>query len=79
LAEDPKFGFAQATDVVDYWIRSGRINKNEGERLIRDHDHKLDQRALDDFFQFTGFTDREFWNIVDKFYIRYLFEKVDAL
>lgn len=75
----PKFGFARATDVVGYWIRSGRINKNEGAQLIRDHDHKLDQRALDDFLQFTGFTDREFWNIVDKFYNRDIFEKVDGV
>lgn len=71
----PKFGFARATDVVGYWIRSGRISKEEGVELIRQHDHKLDQLVLDDFLNFTGYSDREFWRIVDKFYNRELFEK----
>jgi len=75
----PKFGFARATDVVGYWIRSGRITKEEGARLIREHDHKLDQRALDDFLHFTGYTDHEFWEIVDKFYNHDIFEKKDGI
>lgn len=71
----PKFGFARATDVSGYWIRSGKITLKEAAQLIKDHDHKLDQRALDDFLQFTGYTDEYFWYIVDKFYNRELFEK----
>ena len=74
----PKYGFARATDVVGYWIRSGRISKEEGIRLIRENDHKLDQIVLDDFLQFTGYTYKEFWDIVDKFYNKDIFEKVDG-
>lgn len=74
----PKFGFARATDVVGYWIRSGRITKEEGMRLIKDNDHKLDQRVLQDFLDFTGYTDKEFWNIVDKFWNKDIFEKVNG-
>jgi len=61
-----KFGFGRATDVVGYWIRSGRITKERGAALIKEHDHKLDQRILADFLQFTGYSDKEFWNIAEK-------------
>jgi N-acetyl sugar amidotransferase len=71
----PKFGFSRATDVVGYWIRSGRISRGEGARLIRENDHRLDQRVLDDFLRFTGYTDRELWSIVDRFYNMEVFEK----
>ena len=71
----PKFGFGRATDVVGYWRRSGLITKEEGFKLIKEHDHKLDQKVLDDFLNFTGYTYREFWDIVDKFWNRELFYK----
>ena len=60
----PKFGFTHTTDVCCYWIRGGKITREEAIELVRQHDHKLDQRALDDFLQFTGYTDEEFWEIV---------------
>jgi len=72
-----KYGFARVTDVVGYWIRSGKITKEEGLKLIKEHDHKLDQKVLDDFLEFTGYTYKEFWNIVDKFYNKNIFEKID--
>ena len=31
----PKFGFQRTTDLVGYWIRGGRINKEEGIKLIK--------------------------------------------
>ena len=31
----PKFGFARATDVVGYWIRSGKISREQGASLMR--------------------------------------------
>lgn len=71
----PKFGFSRATDVVGYWIRSGRITKEEGIKLIEENDHKLDQRVLQDFLEFTGYSHREFWEIVEKFWNRDIFEK----
>jgi len=73
----PKFGFARATDVVGYWIRSGRITKEKGKEFILKHDHVLDQRILDDFLQFTGYSTREFWDLVETFWNLDLFEKID--
>jgi hypothetical protein len=74
----PKFGFARATDVVGYWIRSGKISKEQGVSLIREHDHKLDQKVLDDFLAFTGYSDKEFWSIVEKFWNREIFYKAES-
>ena len=61
-----KFGFGRATDVVGYWIRSGRITREHGADLIKEHDHKLDPRILADFLQFTGYSEGEFWSIAEK-------------
>lgn len=71
----PKFGHAWATDYASKFIRYGLINREEGEKLVKQYDHKLDQKALRDFCEFCGYTIKEFWDIVDKFYNREIFEK----
>lgn len=75
----PKFGFSRATDVACYWIANGYITREEGIRLVKENDHKLDQKILDDWLAFTGYTDKEFWDIVEKFWNREIFEKVDGI
>lgn len=64
----PKMGYARTTDVVGYRRRSEEfdISLQEGADLIREHDHKLDERILDDFLEFTGYSDHEFWEIVEQ-------------
>lgn len=74
----PKYGHFAATAVSCYWIRTGRITREEGIKLVKEHDHLLDRRALKDFLDFTGYTEKEFWQIVDKFYNRDIFEKVNG-
>ena len=34
---------------------------------------------LDDWLSYTRYTDKEFWNIVEKLYNRNIFEKVDGV
>lgn len=74
----PKYGHARATDVACYWIRTGRITREEGIRLVKEHDHRLDRRALKDFLDFVGHSEEEFWQVVDKFYNKDIFEKVNG-
>jgi len=71
----PKFGHARATDVASYWIRNGDITREEGIKLVKAHDHKLDNKSLGDFLQFTGYSDKEFWDILDKFWNKDIFYK----
>ena len=75
----PKFGFGRASDVASRWIRSNKITREEGIRLIMKYDHRLDQKAMDDFITFFGYTAREFWEIVEKFWNREIFENVDGV
>jgi len=74
----PKFGHARATDVACYWIRNGYITREEGVKLVKEHDPELDSKALNDFLNFTGYTDKEFWDIVEKFWNRDIFHKRDG-
>lgn len=72
----PKFGHTQATDYASKFIRYGMITRQEGIELVK-RDANLDQKALKDFLDFTGYTGTEFWNIVEKFWNKDLFDKVN--
>ncbi|MDD5530158.1 MAG: N-acetyl sugar amidotransferase [bacterium] len=74
----PKFGHARTTDVACYWIRTGRLTREEAIKLVKENDHKLDKEVLKDFIDFIGYTEKEFWAVVDKLYNKELFEKVDG-
>lgn len=76
----PKFGFARDTDVVGYWIRSSKISRKEGLDILRKTNNAtIDQKALEDFLQFTGYTAKEFWEIVEKLWNKNIFEKNNGL
>jgi hypothetical protein len=74
----PKFGFNRPTDVASRFVREGIIRLDEAKKIMR-NDWKLDQKALDDFCQFCGYTIKEFWDIVEKHWNRDIFEKVDGV
>lgn len=71
----PKYGHTVATDVASKLIREGEISRKEGIKLVKNHDHCLDQKSVEAFLDFTGYTAKGFWTIVDKFYNRDLFKK----
>jgi hypothetical protein len=71
----PKFGHASATDYAARFVRYGLLARDEARELVKEHDHKLDVRAVRDFCEFVGYSETEFWNIVDNHYNRDLFEK----
>lgn len=71
----PKFGHATATDMAARLVKNGDLTREEAIKLVKKHDHNLDQKCVDDFCEFLGYSISEFWEIVDKFYNRDLFEK----
>jgi N-acetyl sugar amidotransferase len=73
----PKFGFSRATDIASRWIRSNKITREEGIKLVMKYDHRLDKRAMEDFITFMGYKPRQFWEVVEKFWNQEIFEKVD--
>lgn len=58
-------------------IRYGLITCEEAVEMVRKHDGILEPLAVRDFFEFCGYTETEFWNIVDSLYNRSLFVKDD--
>ena len=71
----PKFGHASATDYASRFVRYGMISREEAVNLVRDHDGQLDPLCVRDFCEFAGYTEKEFWDIMDKWYNPDLFEK----
>jgi len=75
----PKFGFQRTSDIASRRVREGKISLTEAKNLITEHDPKLDQRALNDFIAFLGYTPKHFWDVVERFWNREIFEKVDDI
>lgn len=71
----PKFGHQFATDYASRMVRYGMITRDQGFEIIKKHDANLDPLCVRDFCEFCGYTESEFWAIVDKFYNKDLFEK----
>lgn len=74
----PKFGHASATDYAARMVRYGMVSREEAIKMVQEHDHALDPLCVRDFCEFLGYSEQEFWSIVDRFYNPELFEK-DAL
>ena len=71
----PKFGHQFATDYASRFVRYGLISREEAISLVKRHDHALDSLAVRDFCDFCGYTETEFWEIIDRFYNEDLFRK----
>lgn len=71
----PKFGHASATDYTARMVRYGMLSREEAIQLVKEHDHALDPLCVRDFCQFAGYSEPQFWEIIDKQYNRELFEQ----
>lgn len=71
----PKFGHASATDYCARMIRYGLLTREEAVELVKKHDHDLDPRSVREFCEFAGYSEKEFWKIIDSHYNRELFDK----
>lgn len=71
----PKFGHASATDYAARFVRYGMLTRDEAFELVKKHDHDLDVLCIRDFCDFIGYSEIEFWAIIEKLYNTDLFEK----
>lgn len=71
----PKFGHASATDYAARMVRYGLLDRTEAMQLVKEKDGKLDPRCVREFCNFLGYSEREFWEVVDRLYNEDLFEK----
>ena len=70
-----KYGYGRSTDILCRWIRAGLIDRDKALVMANIHDGELDPIILDDFLKFTGYSEKEFWEIVDKWVSKDLFTK----
>ena len=71
----PKFGHAAATDYNARSIRYGLMTREEAIQGVKERDGQLDPLCVRDFCEFVGYTETEFWKVIDKFYNRDIFMK----
>lgn len=71
----PKFGHSSATDYAARMVRFGIVTREQAVQMVKEHDGKLDPLCVRDFCEFCGYTETEFWSVVDKLYNREIFEK----
>lgn len=51
------------------------MSREEAVDAVRRYDHDLDLACVRDFCEFAGYSESEFWDIVDRFYNWDLVEK----
>lgn len=71
----PKFGHTSATDYAARMVRYGLIDRAKAVELVKEHDGNLDPLCVRDFCDFCGYSESEFWAIVDKLYNKDIFKK----
>lgn len=75
----PKFGHQRVTEVASLYIRSGRMTREEAVKVVNEEDYKLDRKMLNDFLEFTEYSEKDFWKVVDKFANRQIVEKREGV
>lgn len=73
-----KFGFGYATDEICYDIREGRFSREDGKWYVNEYDGKCGEKYIEDACRYLSVTKEEFWEVVDRYVNRDLFEKKDG-
>ncbi|MCR5502933.1 MAG: hypothetical protein K6F53_07980 [Lachnospiraceae bacterium] len=73
-----KFGFGYATDEICYDIREGRFDRENGKWYVKEYDGLCGQKYIDAACRYLSITEEEFWEVVDRYVNRDLFEKIDG-
>ncbi len=74
-----KFGHWISTDYASLYIREGMMTREEALKYVNEEEYKLDPKMLKDFLDFTGITETEFWDTVEKFANKDIVEKRDGV
>src|SRR3990167_6572754 len=70
-----KYGFGRATDNACLDIRLGYIKREEGVRLVNKYDGIPPKKAINEYLNYTGFTQEEFNKIVDSYTNKRIFKR----
>lgn len=70
-----KYGFGRTTDYMNEEIRIGRITREEAIKITEKFDGTCDDKFIEMFCKHIEISKQEFWEIIDKFVNKDLFEK----
>lgn len=70
-----KFGFGRCSQDVCIDIRSGRISRDEGIRLINEYDEQYPEQFEQQYLDYYQLTKEEFYETIDEFANKNLLEK----
>ncbi len=70
-----KFGFGFATDEACYDIREGRLTREQAIWNVTEYDGKCGEKYIKKTCEYLSLTEEEFWQVVDRYVNRKLFEK----
>jgi N-acetyl sugar amidotransferase len=59
-----KRGFGRATDHASQDVRAGLLTRDEAFKLIKKFDFKKPKKALENYLKLTGYTEKEFYDIL---------------
>lgn len=74
----PKFGHAMASDYASRFVRYGMMSREEAIKIVKEKDHNLDKRTIEDFCKLCGISREKFDQIINKHYNLELFKKDEA-
>jgi len=72
-----KFGICRATSDAAHEIRDGHITREEGCALVKRYDGEFPQKHFQEFLEYTGITEDDFWEVIDSWREPHLWEKRD--
>ncbi|MFK7872452.1 MAG: N-acetyl sugar amidotransferase [Oligoflexales bacterium] len=73
-----KFGFWRATDQTCYDIWTERLTRDEAVDIVNEIQGEFPSEYYQDFLRFHNITDKEFWEVVEKFRNKDIWEKKDG-
>ena len=70
-----KYGFGRATDNACLDVRLGYISREEAVRLVSKYDGIPPKKAINEYLKYTGFSNEEFFKIVDSYTNKRIFKR----
>ncbi len=72
-----KFGFWRPMDQTCYDIWNGRMNREEAVNIVLSLQDEFPAEYYEDFLRYIGVSDKEFWQVVERFRNKEIWEKTD--
>ncbi len=73
-----KLGFGRATKDACKDIRAGRLTRDEAINLVREYDAEFPSQYLKDILVYLGMNEKEFFQVLESFRNKEIWEKVDS-